>query len=296
MEEEIYIEESNPRKVKIVCIILLIVLSIFFLAYLYFKSHYTLTLKTIKIEAGEKLSEDLEFYLENKILDKSDYTLYLSDVPTNDKGILDEVGEYTYKVRYKNITKKGKFIVKDTVAPSVETVDLTIGVKEEYDIGDFILECNDYSRPCDVSYKDEDDANLQKKAGNYDFKIVVSDSEGNKVTKTVRLNVKKNYSYENKKKSDLKVDHIDPDYKDWNNKMILTYSKGVNELELDEDDRYQYLLDLSGDDLNMYLPVEYSTNHIEEAEIIFVYNKYDYIIGYAIRVKIDTGEYLYLTK
>lgn len=296
MEEEIYIEESNPRKVKIVCIILLLILSVFFFAYLYFKNHYTLTLKTIKVEAGEKLSKELDFYLENEVLDESDYSLYLSDIPTNDDGILDEVGEYTFKVKYKNITKSGKFIVKDTIAPSVETVDLTIGVNEEYDIGDFILECDDYSKPCQVSYKDEDDAFVQKKAGSYDFKIVISDSEGNKVTKTVRLNVKKNYSYEDVKKSDLTVDHIDPDYGDWNNEMILTYSKGVNELELDEDERYTYLLELSGDDLNTYLPDNYSSSYIEEAEIIFVYNKYDYIIGYAIRVKIDTGEYLYLTK
>ena len=296
MEEEIYIEESNPRKVKITCIVIIILLSIFFFVFLYFKSQYTLTLKDVKVEAGEKLSKDLEFYLENKILDKSDYSLYLSSIPTNENGVLNEVGEYTYKVRYKNITKKGKFIVKDTKAPEVETVDLTIGVNEDYDIGDFILECSDYSRPCDVTYKDEKSANVQKKAGNYDFKIVISDTQGNKVTKTVRLNVKKNYSYENKKKSDLNVDHIDPDYKDWNKNMILTYSKGVNELELDEDDRYQYLLDLTGEDLNIYLPLKYSANHIEEAEIIYVYNKYDYIIGYAIRVKIDTGEYVYLTK
>jgi hypothetical protein len=125
---------------------------------------------------------------------------------------------------------------------------------------------------------------------------VIEDQAGNKVTKGVRLIVKKGYNAEDVKKSDLKIDHIDHDYGDWNNQTVLTYSKGVHEDHLDHDDRYMYLLDILSDDLTQYLPEDKKIYTIDESEVIYVYNKYDFVIGFAIRVKLSSGEYLYLTK
>lgn len=296
IEEEIYIEESNPHKVKITIVVLLVLLSVFFIIFLVLKNKYTLTLDKVTIEAGDKLSKDVAFYVKNDVVDGSDYKLYLSDVPVDSEGRVTTVGEYDYKVKYKNITKEGVLVVEDTTVPDVEVTDLTIGVKEDYDISDFIVSCVDYSKPCNVTYKKESDSNLQNKAGLYEFDIVITDQVGNKVTKGIRLIVKKDYNSADIKKSDLNIHHIDPDYDDWNNEMILTYSKGVDENHLDHDDRYTYLLDLLSDDLSMYIPVEKSMYSIEETEIIFVYNKYDYIIGFALRVKLSNGEYIYLSK
>ena len=296
MEEEIYIEESNPFKVKITIIIILVLLSIAFVLFVILKNRYTLTLDDVHIEVGEKLPKDIDFFVENKVVDDSDYKLYINNIPVDSEGKVNEVGVFEYKVKYKNITKTGNLVVEDTKVPEVEVKDLTIGVGEDYDISDFIVECFDYSKPCNVTYKNDKDENVQNKAGVYEFDIVITDTEGNKVTKSVRLIVKKGYSYEDMKKSDLEVSYIDHDYGDWNNEMMLTYSKGVHEDHLDHDDRYTYLLDLASDDMTQYLPMEYSMYSITEQEIIFVYNKYDYVIGFAIRVKLSNGEYIYLSK
>lgn len=295
-ENEFYIEESNPKKTKLIIVVIILIISVLFVALLYYRNLYTLNVKnTVTYEVGEKLDKNVLNYLENKVIDEYDYRLNLNGVPTKD-GILNKVGKYTYKVKYKSITKKGTIEVVDTKPPVVEVTSLTVGVKEDFELDEFITKCEDYSKPCNVLYKNEKDEHLNEKAGDYTFNIVISDVYNNKVTKRVKLEVKKNYSREKIKKKDLKVDHIEPDYKDWNNEMILTYSEGVDANKLDEDSRYTYLLDLAGGDLSIYLPSEYMTNVIEEAEIIFVYNKYDYVIGFAVRVKLDNGKVLYLTK
>ena len=294
--EEIYIEESNPHKVKIVIIILLVLLSIFFIVFIMLKNRYTLTVGNVVVEVGDKFSDDVQFYVENKVIDYDDYKLYLPDVTLDKNGKISSTGEYEFKVKYKNITKTAKLIVKDTKAPDVEVMDLTVGVNEEFDISDFVMSCYDYSKPCNATYKKDSDGDIKKKAGIYEFDIVVADQAGNKVTKGVRLVVKNGYNSLEVKKNDLKIHRIDPDYDDWNNEMILTYSKGVDEDHLDHDDRYMYLLDILSDDLTQYLPEEKKIYTIDESEVIYVYNKYDFVIGFAIRVKLSSGEYLYLTK
>ncbi len=294
--EEIYIEESNPHKVKIVVIVLLVLLSLFFIVFVSLKNKYTLTIKDVNVEVGEKLNKDVQFYVKNEVIDESDYKLYLPNISLDDKGKTTSTGEYEFKVKYKNITKKGKLTIEDTKAPEVEVRDLTVGVNEEYDVSDFVFSCDDYSKPCNATFKDKNGGEPQKKAGIYEFDIVVADQAGNKVTKGVRLIVKKGYNAEDVKKSDLKIDHIDHDYGDWNNQTVLTYSKGVHEDHLDHDDRYMYLQDLLGEDLEQFLPEDKKIYSISEAEIIYLYNKYNYIVGFGIRVKLSNGEYTYLVK
>lgn len=295
-ESEFYFEETNPRKAKIVFAIILLIISILFILLLYYRNVYTLNVKKeVVYEVGDTLSEDIINYLNNKIIDEDDYSISLINVP-NEKGILTKVGEYNYRVKYKSISKKGKIIVEDNTPPIVETTNLKVGVNEEYELDEFLTVCEDYSKPCNVKYKKESDSELNKKSGIYAIDIVISDQYNNKVTKTVKLEVKKNFSRENIKKNDLKIDHIEPKYEDFNNKLFISYSEGVNSDELDEDPKYNELLELAGEDLTIYLPDEYRLNQITEAEIIFVYNKYDYVIGYAVKVKLDNDITLYLSK
>lgn len=295
-EEEFYMEETNPKSAKRICIgiaFVLIILTVFFGVY---RKYHTLNLKdNIVYEAGEKISKDVEDYVVNKIVEKNDYTIILTGIPVKD-GILTTPGEYTFKVKFKNITKKGHLVVKDTRGPKVEVKNLTVGVKEEFDIAEFITSCEDYSMPCDVNYVNSRDETLQKKAGDYVFEIVIKDNLGNKTTKKVRLTVKKGYSLEKEKTSDLKIHHADPTFDDWDKSMILTYSEAVDANSFDEDPRYSYLLDLVSGSIREYLPEEYVNNAIVEDNIITVYNKYNYIIGFAYRVKLDNGRVLYLTK
>ena len=145
-------------------------------------------------------------------------------------------------------------------------------------------------------YKNASDEKVQKKAGIYEFKIVATDQAGNKIEKNVRLIVKKGYSYEESKSKDLTVSYVDTDYKDWDNEWMVKLNKGVHEEHLDHVDEYEDLMDLASDDMSVYLPIEKNMYRIEEQEIIYIYNKYDYVIGFAMRVKLSNGEYIYLSK
>lgn len=296
MEQDFYFEESNPRKTKRIIFILILVFLLIVGGLYYYRSKYTLNIKkNLKYEVGTVLPTDVREFVNNKVIDETDYTLLMTSISTED-GVLNKVGDYTYKIKYKNVTKTGKIKVVDTVAPRVEVEELTVGVDEDFLVDDFVKVCEDYSKPCKVEYDDESDSKANEKEGDYNFKIKVSDSAGNMVKKDVTLHVKKGYNSVDTKTSDLKIDHIDPEFADWNNDMIVKFTKACDPNEVDESDGYGELMDISGDDLHNYIDPLYMNNGIEDKQIIMVYNKYNLVIGYAIRVKLDNGLYLYCKK
>ena len=99
MEEEIYIEESNPFKVKITIIVILVLLSVAFVLFVILKNRYTLTLDDVHIEIGEKLPKDVDFFVENKVVDDSDYKIYIKNFPVDSEGRVNEVGVFEYKLK-----------------------------------------------------------------------------------------------------------------------------------------------------------------------------------------------------
>lgn len=296
MDTDFYFEESNPRKSKFIFVVIILVISLFCVGLVVLRGKYTLNVKKdLVFEVGSTINKDVSLFVNNKVTDESDYQLLLASVPIEDD-VLTTVGEYNFKVKYKNITKKGKLKVVDTVAPIVEVTDLTIGVDEELDLNDFITKCEDYSMPCKVDYKDTKDADKSKGAGEYALDIIISDLEGNKVTKTVNLEVKKDYNSSKDKESDLKIDHIAPDFEDWNGEMVIKYDKGYDPNHIDDTDAYTELMEVTGGDLHEYLDPLYANNLITDSQIIEVYNKYGLIIGYGILVKLDNGLHFYLHK
>lgn len=296
MDQDFYFEESNPRKTKRIIFAIIVVFLLIVGGLYYYKSKYTLNIKkNLKYEVGTVLPTDVREFVNNKVIDESDYTLLVSSISTED-GVLNKVGDYTYKIKYKNVTKTGKIKVVDTVAPRVEVEELTVGVNEEFLVDDFVKVCEDYSKPCKAEYDNESDSKLNEKEGTYDFKIRVSDSVGNMVKKDVTLHVKKGYNSKDGKESDLKIDHIEPEFADWNKEMIVSFTKACDPNEVDESDGYGEFLEISADDLHNYIDPLYMNNGIVDKQIIMVYNKYDLVIGYAIRVKLDNGLYLYCKK
>lgn len=296
MDQDFYFEESNPRKTKRIIFAIIVVFLLIVGGLYYYKSKYTLNIKkNLKYEVGTVLPTDVREFVNNKVIDESDYTLLVSSISTED-GVLNKVGDYTYKIKYKNVTKTGKIKVVDTVAPRVEVEELTVGVNEEFLVDDFVKVCEDYSKPCKAEYDNESDSKVNEKEGTYDFKIRVSDSVGNMVKKDVTLHVKKGYNSKDGKESDLKIDHIEPEFADWNKEMIVSFTKACDPNEVDESDGYGEFLEISADDLHNYIDPLYMNNGIVDKQIIMVYNKYDLVIGYAIRVKLDNGLYLYCKK
>lgn len=294
MDQDFYYEETSPKNAKLMVLGIVVVFVLICIGLYLYRAKYTLHIKKgITYEVGSTISEDIHDFVDNKIVDENDYTLLLAGVNMDDN-VLNKVGEYTFKVKYKNVTKSGKIKVVDTKAPTVEVQELTVGVDEEYLVDDFIKVCDDYSKPCNVDYEKESDKNLNKKAGNYNFNIVIADAENNKVTKEVSLIVKSNYSYEAARKNDLHVDHIDPDLEDFDGTLILKFSEAYDPNEFDETDAYGEFLEITSEDHHNYLDPLYYNNAITEEQIAEAYNKYGYLVGYAIRVKLDNGLYFYL--
>lgn len=297
--EEVYFEESNPKRVKILCVILIVIITICFLIFVYYRRTYTLNIKNkVVVELGDKISYDIKDYVENKIVDEEDYVLNLASVSITDD-FYDMVGEFTYRVNFKSISKKGKIIVKDTTPPEVVVSDLKIGVDEELIPDAFITSCEDYSHSCTVELKNENDKDISQKAGTYKIDLIISDQYKNAVTKTVNLTVEKGYSYTDACKNDLKIDHLSEKVDDWNGELIIKYDKALDLESLEGDEKYQELISRATsteNNLHIYMPEEYKLNRIDEFEIIVAYNKHDMAVGVAIRVKLDNGKTMYLTK
>ena len=175
--EDFYYEESNPKHVFIKCLIILFVIGLCIGIFLFYKKEHTIKLKNITINIGESLSNNIEDYLDGGIKFSDEYKLNLKNVDVNN------VGEYTYQIKYNKHTKKGTIKVIDNVKPEVIVNNLTIGVNEELVPNDLILSCKDHSLPCTVTLDNESDLDKLKIAGNYDIKITISDNVGN-ITKT----------------------------------------------------------------------------------------------------------------
>lgn len=296
MDQDFYFEESNPRKTKVVIICLVFVFVLVLGILFYARTRYTLNIKKdLKFEVGTVLSNDVRDFVKNKVVDEDDYTMMFSGVQQED-GILNKVGDYTFKIKYKNITKIGHIKVIDTVAPKVEVSDLTVGVDEEFLPDDFVTLCDDYSKPCKVEYVNGDSENLNKKVGSYKLEIRVSDSANNSIKKEVTLNVKEGFNLTKMKEADLNIHHIEPAFDDWKKEMIIKFSKGYDPNEIDESDAYTELMEVSVSDLHNYIDPLYINNLITDSQFIEVYNKYGLIIGYAIRIKLDNGLTLYCKK
>lgn len=294
--EDFYYEGTSPKRVRVICVILLILFTIAVLSFIYIRKTYTLTVKSkVIVELGSEVSYDIKDYVDNKIKSEDDYSINLKGVSIKDNKY-DLPGEYTFKIKYKSITKKGKIVVKDTTPPNVEVEDVKVGINEIVEPDSFIKSCEDYSRPCIVDVKGDQIENLVKKEGTHTVNLVISDQYENKVTKTASIIVKKNYSREEELRSDLKIDHINEDVDDFKNVIYIKYSKALLDEELEDDEEYQNLVDAATSSLYNYLPEAYKLNRVDDFKIIPVYNKYNYVIGVAIRVTLDNGMTMYLSK
>ncbi len=294
--EDVYIEESNPKKALLVVIMFLIIILIFIGLFINYRKKSTIVFKnTIKLEIGSELNNDINFYLKQKIKDLDNADIDLSNIPVKD-GVLSEIGTFKIIVKYNNKSKSKNILVVDTKSPDVEVLDMTIGTGEEYDLNDFITKCEDYSKPCQVMYVKDTSADLSKNVGNYNFDIKVCDSQNNCVTKNVNLTVKDNYSSKSSKESDLKIDHIEGNYTDFDNKLFLKFSKAVLEDDILKSSYASLIEEMEASDFSNYLDDSDKDKQIVSSEIIYVYNKYNYVLGCAVRVKLSNGEYRYLTK
>ena len=291
MEDEIIYEESKMSSKTKAIILLVIILALALGIVILFKKNNFGVKKTITLEVGEKISTNVRDYITNNPLNDRDYKLSIDSVPYDNDNRLTLVGEYTYRVTFKDSIKEGKIIVKDTKALEVTTVDLTAGIDDDIKASDFVAICNDYSVPCTFEFNGNIDTS---KTGTYDVSIKAKDFYNNETVATAKLTVKEGYSFRDVKSKDLEPKYMEPSYDDWNKQYVVKFAGG---LDPDDSDNYrwQYYYDFLDDDMADYLDDKHKGKTIQSTEIMAIYNKYHYIIGFACRATLSDGSITYLT-
>ena len=290
MDENIVFDESKMSAKKKFFIFVIVFGLLVFGIIFFFNSFNFSVKKVIELEVGDTLSLEVKDYINNKPLNYKDYKLDLNSVKTED-GKVVEVGEYTYRVTLKDTIKEGKIKVIDTMAPYFETMDLTIGTEDEITPEDFVTKYEEYSLPCTFAIEGDYDTT---KVGEYNIRIVASDNNGNKATNFVKLTVKEGYSLKDEKSKDLEPKYMEPDYGDWDKKYVIKFSGGFDPNDTDNY-RWSYYTDFLNSDYNDFLDSKHSNKTVKSAEVIAIYNKYHYIIGFAARATLNDGTITYLT-
>ena len=287
--EDIYIEQTSRKTIFKTIICIFFIIGILIGGYIYFHNNNILRVKNVVIELGDKIPTDIDVYVKNKINNVNDYKLSLHAVSMDSESKADEVGEFSYIVLYESQKKKGKLIVRDTKAPVVEVQDLVLGISEQILLDDFVTNCEDFSGTCNISLKNESDKKLFGIIGNHVVELKISDNYDNSVIKEVKFTVSKSESLNGKKENDVKIHHISPNYDDYDNTITLKFEKAVNEDVLDESGEYNSYLELASTDYT-----DMFEKNILEQEIITVYNQYDYIIGFTIKLTFDDNSVVYV--
>lgn len=284
MDQDFYIEENSPIKVAFMILFFVILIGGCIYGYLIFKNSDNIKLKNITVELGNKLSTNIDDYITGNNINT--YKLDVSSVAVDDNGNTNSTGEYSYKIIKNGKTQKGKLYVKDTTVPKFTTIDLEVGVNEEFSPNDFLVSCDDLSMPCIVKFKKAKDLELNKNEGIYKTTIIISDSEGNDISREVNLIVKGENTLQKKKASDLSFDHLSEEDNDWNKTYTKKLDKAINEESLEY-----------ADELSKISIKEYDFSKKEtERKILVAYNKYNYVIGFSIKVTFEDDSVIYITK
>lgn len=279
MDEDFIDVTEKPNRLPVIIFILIIVFLILF-GYFFVYKKFNFTPKTITHEEGEPLSKNVADYLKYKPVNTSGYNLDTSDVDIN------EIGEYRYKITYNNKTKKGTIKIVDTTPPKVTTKDLTVEVGDKnFYVGNFVAECKEKNTPCITSFKNERDKDKINRVGTYNISIVVSDIYDNKTTTKVKLNVVDKGTLD-VAKEDFKYDHASVTDLKFDGEYYLKLDTAINS---ESEDAENNMTNIASKDWLDYASNYYPSYTLKNTEIIELYNKYDYIIGYAVRLTLDNG-------
>ena len=293
--EDYYYENTSKKEIILKLFLGIVIVACFILLIIFMMNKDNISIKkNIEFEAGEVLPKDISFYVKSKVQNEKDYTITVDNLTLGEK--IPKAGKYNYKVEYKEKSLKGTITVKDTTAPTVEVSDLTIGVGEDYNPDEFLSKCEDYSKPCTVTMKDEKDESLNTKAGEYKVELIITDAYNNKTTKTGKLIVKENYSKEDAAKKDTTFVATLPEVDDITKEDAFKMYDHAFVDDPHESKEYEDIYEILESDLREYLPSDYEDLNIVKQELIYMYNKHGYVVGFAVRVQLSNGKTLYLHK
>ncbi len=288
--EDIYIEETSTKSIVKTLLVIFFMMGILIGGYIYFHNKNILKLNKVVVELGESLSDEIDIYVKNKVKNKNDYELNLTSVSVDSDKKTDQVGQFKYTVKYGSQTKSNYIVVKDTKAPKVTLRQLTVGVSEEFLLNDLILSCEDLSLPCKAEFLNKNDKKILDIVGTHIVDIKVSDKYNNSVTEKATIVVSKDKSLLSLKESDLEVYKTSPKYDDYNGEITLKYEKAVSEELLDTLEEYDKYLELASTDYNTLY------DNVKDQEILTLYNKFGYIVGFTVRITFNDGTVKYINQ
>lgn len=285
IDEEFYIEETSPVKVFFTILFFILLLSAIGAVYYFYFYHEPIRLKDIELELGSAPSLDVNDYLKN--IGRYDFPLDISKLSVDEDGKTNAIGEYSYEVIVNEETLRGKIFVVDTTPPEVTLRELIIGLGEEYDLDDFLVTCEDYSVICHVNYANDKDEDLINEEGTHKIKLNISDIHGNTITKTAILIVDKDASLYDLKASNEEVSQIYPLDDEWDGTYTVKPEKGFLE---DSEEFETEILKLANSDISSLFE-----ESIKETKLLTIYNKYNYVIGFSLKVTFE-NEVIYLSE
>lgn len=285
VDEDFYIEESNPVKVFFTCLLILFLIGALAGAYYYFYVYNNISLKNIEVELGAKVPSDISNFVKRG--NYEGWTLDVSKVHLDENNNTDSVGEYSYKISKDDKELKGKIIVKDTTPPTVEVGELTVGINENFRVDEFIIKCEDLSGACFPEYADDKQEEYIKEEGTYEITLRITDKYDNEVIKKTKLTVSKNFSLSDTKASDKTVASVYPVDKNWDGSFTIKFAKGIE----DESDEFEKaVLEIANRDFQKDYEEE-----IAEQDLLTIYNKYNYVLGFSVKLELSSGKVIYVT-
>ena len=286
MDEDFLDVTKNNNKV-IFAVLLIIIIALLSLGYIFVYRPHHFGLKTLTLEVGDSLPTDINDYLKESVVDTSLYKLDLSRVKT------DEVGTYDYYIMINKNKQSGKIRVVDTKAPEF-TLKENFKIEEndeDFFIGDVIESCSDLSLPCLVNFKNEKDANAIKNVGTYNIAIVVSDIYKNKSEALVKIEVLKKGSIVREEELDLVFATSSSELPEFKGEYYIKLDKAI---KAESDEVRDAASEISAEAIEEYVKTNYPNNTIKNSEIVSMYNKSGYVIGFVIKVSLNNDRIIYI--
>lgn len=166
-----------------VVMILIVVLSGLYIYYKPKDSDFKVL--TVYVELGDKLPTRKNNYVKpatGELTDEMSYSIDTSSV------IIDEIGEYPFKVSHNGVVKQGTIVVRDTTPPTLELRDVVLNEGDKYTANSFVSNCVDLTG-CTVKFKEEDTLTKYTAPGNYTIYISAVDAFDNEATVKASLSI-----------------------------------------------------------------------------------------------------------
>ncbi len=243
-------------------------------------------LQEVKYELGAKLKYDKDLYVVTD-LNLDDIEIDLSQVSVDISGKTDKIGEYSYKVTYKDKEYTNKIIVEDNTPPIVILKTVYIAKGEKVTGPEmFFRNVVDNSNSYVANIIDSEKINTQI-LGEKEINILVKDINENEITVKAKLVVLDETYKDTLNMNDLNISYNDKNDLDWDGTItekfitaVITHSTHYTDA-VQKANRYDWKTKMKSINPNAV---------IEKEEILTLYNQHDLVVGIVKKITVKENE------